>query len=184
MKLGNLFKKSKKRTEQEALARELRFNEMINKLRGQDMIVERKKMEIVKNIQDAKEKGLMSEAETGKKILGQALATQKRVRGMIKNLEFALQSRELAELTKGFMDCLRDIGADIRDMVASTDVTAGRRYQKAMHDIEEQTKHLNKVLETNEIIMTEGDSESMYSNAIQEEVDYLLGETEMEDFDE
>ena len=169
------FKNKEKRKMELAKAREERFQAVMGRLQIQDVAIEKQKKELVDKVKAAQRNGLPSQVSTGRKLLANCLAMEKRVKGMIMNLEYSVQSRELSSLTKDFLVCLKEIGEDIRKEVALTDTKAEKEYEKAMYALEKQTEILDSALETNNIAMTERASEEVYSKEIEEEMDMLLG---------
>lgn len=172
------FLKGKKRKSKEEIEKERteRFNNVMTRLKVQEVETEKRKTELVKKIKYAQANGLTAQEQSGRKLLSNCIVMSKRIKGMRLNLEYSMQSREMASLTREFLSCLKDVGEDIRQEVAQTDAKAGKAYEKAMFALDTQAKILDETLETTEISMSEGVSDGYYSKDVNEEIDMLLGE--------
>ena len=171
----NFFKNRQQKKEEQEKARQQRFQDLMNRLRIQDITIEKQKQELISRVKAAQANGLSVQANKGRQLLANCLAMEKRIKGMIMDLEFSVQSRDLAELTKSFLVCLKDIGEDIRKEVAQTDTKAEKEYEKAMYALERQTKILDSALQTTDISMSERFADAAYSKEIEEELDALVG---------
>lgn len=163
-----------KRKEEQEKARQQRFQDVMNRLQVQDITIEKQKQELIKKVKLAQADGLSIQVEKGKKLLANCIATEKRIKGMIMDLEYSIQYRELSELTRSFLTCMKDIGKDICKDVALTDTKAEKEYEKAMYALEEQTKVLDSILETADVSMSERLSDQTYSAEVEEEINKLL----------
>lgn len=171
----DFFKGKAKRKEEQEKARQQRLQEVMNRLQVQDITIEKQKQELIKKIRAAQASGLSIQVEKGRKLLANCLTTEKRVKGMIMDLEYSIQYKELSELTRAFLVCMKDIGKDIRKDVALTDTKAEKEYEKAMHALEQQTQVLDSILETADVSMSERLNDQIFSSEIEEELDKLIG---------
>lgn len=174
------FKKKPKKSEAELNAeREAKYNSLMNKLRVQLLSMEKQKTSAAAKVVRAQQQGLSAQVETGKKMMRRCLVMEKRINGMIMNLEYAMQSREIAMISKGFLECMAEIGADISGVVDKTDAkTASKQYEKAMFKLERQTTDIDTVLDMTEASFEHSAAGEQYSAAVDEEIDSLIKQAE------
>ncbi len=175
-----LFKKKPKKSEAELNAeREAKYNNIMNRLRVQLLSMEKQKASAATKVVRAQQQGLSAQVETGKKMMRRCLAIEKRINGMIMNLEYAMQSREIAMISKGFLECMGEIGADISGVVDKTDAKkASKQYEKAMFKLEKQTNDIDTMLEMSDASLEHSLAGEQYSAAYDEEIDALIKQAE------
>ena len=107
-----MFGKNKKMSKEEAAAqREKRINETADKLHAQVITIGKQKQVLIGKVVEAKRKGLPVQEKQARGLLKKCLAAEKRTSGMLMTLELAVQSRDLADLNRQFIECIGDLSS-------------------------------------------------------------------------
>lgn len=137
-------KKKKKETEEE---RERRIALTAEKLRTQITAIGNQKNVLLSKVMEARRKGLPAQEEQARNLLKRSMAAEKRANAMLMTLELAVQSRDLAELNKQFLEAIGSLSADITSAASKTDTKrAEKEYMKAMYASSKQTAALDEML--------------------------------------
>ena len=175
-------KKKKISPEEAAKERERRLGELSDKLNQQIAAIGRQKQILVGKVLEAKGKNLPAQEKQARGLLGKCLATEKRVSGMLMTLELAVQSRDLADLNRQFVECIGEISSEIDLSVDKTNVKgAEKKYMHALYKVEQQAEMLDGMLDRGDFAAAtayaeQGDGVSDY----EEEIDALIENAESE----
>ena len=139
----------KKMTEAElAREREERIASVAKNLKMQIMAMENKKNELFSKVLEARQKGLKAQEEQARGLMRKCMATQRQANGMLMTLELAVQSRDLAELNKQFLECIGTLSQDTAVSAKKTNIKkTEKQYLKAMYAAGQQTKDIDRMLE-------------------------------------
>lgn len=137
-------KKKKKETEEE---RSRRIALTAEKLRTQISTFGNQKNVLLSKVVEARRKGLPAQEEQARALLKRSMAAEKRANAMLMTLELAVQSRDLAELNKQFLEAIGSLSTDITAAASKTDTKrAEKEYMKAMYASSKQTAALDEML--------------------------------------
>ena len=141
--------KKPKLTEAElARQREERIQATAQRLKMIILKMEKQKNEFFAKVLEAHEKGLPAQEEQARGLMRKCMATYQQASGMLMTLELAVQSRDLAELNRQFVEC---IGSLSQDMVVNTKKTnikkTEKQYLEALYRAGQQTQQLDQMLE-------------------------------------
>ena len=158
--------------------REKRISETSEKLRAQILTIGRQKQVLVSKVVEAKRKGLTVQEKQARGLLGRCLAAEKRTNGMLMTLELAVQSRDLADLNRQFIEAIGDLSSEIDFSSDKTDVKgAEKKYLHAVYSAQKKTKELDEMLEVGDYaaaVEAEGSFEGF-----DEEIDSLITDAEL-----
>ena len=139
----------KKMTEAEAArAREERIAAVAKNLKMQIIAMDNKKNELFQKVLEAHQKGLKAQEEQARGLMRKCMASQRQASGMLMTLELAVQSRDLAELNRQFLECIGTLSQDMTVSAKKTNVKkTEKQYLKAMYAAGQQTKDIDRMLE-------------------------------------
>lgn len=168
-------KKKKKETEEE---RNSRIALTAEKLRTQIDAIGKQKNVLLSKVMEARRKGLSVQEEQARTLLKRSMAAEKRANAMLMTIELAVQSRDLAELNKQFLEAIGSLSTDITTAATKTDTKrAEKEYMKAMYASSRQTAALDEMLEVGNYsaVLSEGaDSFSEFDD----EIDSMIKDAE------
>ncbi len=168
-------KKKKKETEEE---RSQRIALTAEKLRSQIAAIGNQKNVLLSKVMEARQKGLPAQEEQARTLLKRSMAAEKRANAMLMTLELAVQSRDLAELNKQFLEAIGSLSTDITAAASKTDTKrAEKEYMKAMYASSKQTAALDEMLAVGDYGAVLAEGADSYSE-FDDEIDAMLRSAE------
>ena len=139
--------KKKNKAEVEA-EREKRINETADKLKVQILTMENKKTVLLDKVLEARNKGLEQQEQQARSLLRKCMAGQKQANAMLMTLELAIQSRDLADLNRQFLDCLGALSDQINVSAKKSNAKkTEKKYLRSVYANKKQMDELDKMLE-------------------------------------
>lgn len=174
-----MFKKKEKANKENfTLDNKAKIEEVEKKLQLQMMTMENKKNELFNKVMVARQKGLKTQEEQARGLLRKCLASIRRADSMLMTLELAVESRDLAELNKQFLECIGDLSQNITVSSKKTNAKAAEKsFLKAMYVAGQQTKELDQMLEVGEyaaVASVDGDKYAEFDD----EIDSMIQDAE------
>lgn len=171
-----MFNKKQKVTAKAELEaqREARINETIKKLRIQILTMETKKNELFKKIVEARQNNLQSQEDQARGIMRKCMAIQHQAKGMLMTLELAIQSKDLAEISKRFLECIGLISEDIEfatEKVKNKGVE--KKYLKAMYESNNYVEQIDHMFELGDYVSIAASENESYME-YNKEIDAML----------
>lgn len=141
--------KKKKLTEAElAREREERIQATAQRLKMIILKMEKQKNEFFAKVLEARQKGLPAQEEQARGLMRKCMATYQQANAMLMTLELAVQSRDLAELNKQFVECIGSLSQDMTVNTKKTNIKkTEKQYLEALYKAGQQTQQLDQMLE-------------------------------------
>ncbi len=142
------MKRINKSNEELQRERDERVNKTADALKAQLIGLETKRELLLSKVVEAKQKGLGGQVEQAKGLLKRCMAAQKQANGMLMTLELAIQSRDLSELNRQFLESIGTLSQDIMVSARKSNTKrAEKQYLKALYASYKQVQQLDKMLE-------------------------------------
>ncbi len=169
------FQKKPKKSEAELEAeRVARIENTCKKFEVQLLQVSKNKEGYITKLLKAKAQGLPEQELILHNKLVELMKMEKQIMGMAMSMQIALQAREVASLTKSFMECMASISEDIIAETKETDgKTAQKTLMKAAYNQQKQSEMLDQMMETQDFTML-GQMDKAQSSEFDHEIDALL----------
>ncbi len=172
------FKKNKKTAAEVEAEREKRINDTADKLKVQILTMENKKAVLLNKVIEARQKGLAPQEEQARSLLRKCMASQKQASGMLMTLELAVQSRDLAELNRQFLDCIGVLSEDISVSAKKSNAKkAEKKYLEAMYASKRQSEELDKMIEMGDYAAVASIDKDKFEE-FNDEIDVLVEQAE------
>lgn len=142
---GKNKKKAKKEAEKAALQETVERTK--REMQEQLLVMQKHTRETFSSLVKARSEGHPAQEKTARAILRRCLAEEKQIRGMILSLELAVQARDLAALTKSFIECVGEVSRALSADVAKTDTKrAEAAYMRGIYAAQLQEEKLDRML--------------------------------------
>lgn len=172
------MKRVKKSKEELHRERDERINKTADALKAQVISLEAKRDLLLSKVVEAKQKGLSGQVEQARGLLKRCMAAQKQANSMLMTLELAIQSRDLSELNRQFLESIGVLSQDIMVSAGKSNAKkAEKQYLKALYASHKQSQQLDKMLEIGDY----ASAASMVGDGFNEfdaEIDALIEKTE------
>lgn len=165
-------KKKKQAAPQIPLEEKLEQTE--KKLTMQLLKLQKQKNETLAGLLDARRHGLSAQEERARALLRRYFAAEQQINGMLLSMKLTVQERDLASLTKNFVECIGDVSRELTRSVSKTDSkTAEREYLRAMYASRRQEEKLDRMLEVGDFSRLEEADGGKYSE-FDSQIDELI----------
>lgn len=150
----------KKKQEMPQLSLEEKLEQTEKKLTMELLKLQKHKKETLIGLLDARRHGLVAHEERARALLRRDFAAEQQINGMLLSMKLTVQERDLASLTKNFIECIGDVSRELTKSVAKTDAEkAEKEYLRAMYASQQQEEKLDRMLEVTDFSrFEEGDS--------------------------
>ena len=168
----------KKKAAQPQMTLEERLEQTEKQLKTQLLKIQKQKNETLAGLVEARRQGLTSHENRARALLRRYLAAEKQINGMLLSMRLTVQERDIASLTKSFIECIGDVSRELTGSVAKTDTKkAEKEYMRAMYAAQQQEENLDRMLEAGDYTMTEAADSGRYAE-FDGEIDALVSRAE------
>lgn len=172
-----MFGKKKKQAMPQMTLEE-RLEQTEKKLTMQLLKLQKQKNEALAGLLDARRHGLSVQEERARALLRRNFAAEQQINGMLLSMKLTVQERDLASLTKNFVECIGDVSRELTQSVSKTDAKkAEKDYLRAMYASQQQEEKLDRMLEVGEFSRFEEAESGKYSE-FDSKIDELIGRAE------
>lgn len=140
-------KKNKKSPEELKRESDERIASTAKSLRAQILSMDAQKDALLGKVLEARKLGLKPQEEQARALMRRCLAVSKQAQGMLMTLELAVQSRDIAAISRQFMDCIGALSEDIsRDNEKTNVKKTKEKYMRALYASQKQSEKVDEML--------------------------------------
>ena len=172
-----MFGKKKKQVAPQMTLEE-RLEQTEKKLTLQLLKLQKQKNETLAGLLDARRHGLSMQEERARALLRRNFAAEQQINSMLLSMRLTVQERDLASLTKNFVECIGDVSRELTQSVSKTDAKkAEKEYLRAMYASQRQEEKLDRMLEVGDFSLLEEVDSGKHSE-FDSKIDELIGRAE------
>lgn len=173
-----MFEIRKKKREEKSVLLSEKLEVMQSNLQVHLLKVQKNRNEVFDKLVEARRKGLAAQETTARNLMKKSMAAEKQISGMIVSLGLAVQARDLATLTRNFVECIGVISKDLIGAVSKTNAKkAERDYLKILYASQKQEENLDNMLMAGDYSLNNLEYGSKYEE-FDAEIDALLAHVE------
>ena len=169
-----MFGKKKAKKAEPQLSLEERLAATEQRMRAQLLKVQKAKNEALASFLEARRHGMTAQEWRASALLKRQLAAERQINGMLLSMRLTVQERDLATLTRSFIECMGDVSRELTGAVAKTDAKkAEKDYLRAMYAARRQEENLDNMLAVGDYAAMETGESAAYSE-FDSEIDALV----------